>query len=255
VFRPYDCLTRSFAPAPLQRLHRSYGSVRPSALHRYSRLTVFAACASPLPSAWLPRVIEIAVTKSPSEHPASEKHRRRAKERRSNRPFDGHSAARRRPRRASCESQVKCERSAGLHDGVAQGRLQATIKRMITLRVGKFSTGDHIAFNAAIPVEVAMTEPGRGQKAPGQLYAGGRRDPLQYPSSGGAERSQTRCAGRIWAVLFEMACQELPKWDCAGEAHFKCGTTCAAGRSADANGPPMVAPVLPFMVGPPAHMA
>src|SRR5207237_10698957 len=42
--------TDPFAPAPLQRPHRSYGSVRPSAPPRYSRLAVFAAWASPLPS-------------------------------------------------------------------------------------------------------------------------------------------------------------------------------------------------------------
>src|SRR5208337_255332 len=39
-----------FAPAPLQGLHHYYGSIRPSPLHRYSRLAVFAACASPFPS-------------------------------------------------------------------------------------------------------------------------------------------------------------------------------------------------------------
>src|SRR5271157_2843984 len=50
-----DAATRSnpFAPVPLQNLHRYYGSVRPSPLLRYSRLAVFAACASPLASeAW-----------------------------------------------------------------------------------------------------------------------------------------------------------------------------------------------------------
>src|SRR5208337_2142739 len=46
--RPYPCT--KVAPAPLQGLQHYYGSIRPSPLHRYSRLAVFAACASPLPS-------------------------------------------------------------------------------------------------------------------------------------------------------------------------------------------------------------
>src|ERR1039458_304523 len=41
LFRPYDHLTRSLRSSPITNLHRSYGSVRPSALHRYSRLAVF----------------------------------------------------------------------------------------------------------------------------------------------------------------------------------------------------------------------
>ena len=41
---------RSLCSNPITGLHRSYGSVRPSVLHRYSRLAVFAACASRLPS-------------------------------------------------------------------------------------------------------------------------------------------------------------------------------------------------------------
>src|SRR5271156_3470706 len=36
-----------FAPVPLQNLHRSYGSIRPSAPHRYSRLVASTTCASP----------------------------------------------------------------------------------------------------------------------------------------------------------------------------------------------------------------
>jgi hypothetical protein len=39
-----------FAPVPLQDLHHYYESARPNAPLRYSRLTVFAACASPLTS-------------------------------------------------------------------------------------------------------------------------------------------------------------------------------------------------------------
>ena len=36
LFRPYDHLTRSLRSSPITNLHRSYGSVRPSALHRFS---------------------------------------------------------------------------------------------------------------------------------------------------------------------------------------------------------------------------
>ena len=44
------------APAPLQSLHRYYAAIRPRPWHRYSRLAVFAACASPLPSkVWFPQ--------------------------------------------------------------------------------------------------------------------------------------------------------------------------------------------------------
>src|SRR5215831_15814310 len=50
LFRSCNRLTRPFAPAPLQSLHRSYESVRPSAPHWYSRLAVLAACASPFTS-------------------------------------------------------------------------------------------------------------------------------------------------------------------------------------------------------------
>src|SRR5450756_592283 len=50
LFRHYDPLTRSLHPNLITPLHRSYGSVRPSALHRYSRLAVFAARTSPLAS-------------------------------------------------------------------------------------------------------------------------------------------------------------------------------------------------------------
>src|SRR5260370_3519621 len=50
LIRPYDHLTRSFRYSPVTSLHHYYGSVRPSALLRYSRLAVFAAWASPLPS-------------------------------------------------------------------------------------------------------------------------------------------------------------------------------------------------------------
>src|SRR6266705_4339015 len=49
-FDSYDHLTRSLCSSPISVLPRSYGSVRPSALPRYSRLAVFPACASPLTS-------------------------------------------------------------------------------------------------------------------------------------------------------------------------------------------------------------
>ena len=49
-FLTYDHLIRSLCSSPIMNLHRSYGSVRPSALPRYSRLTAFAACASPFAS-------------------------------------------------------------------------------------------------------------------------------------------------------------------------------------------------------------
>src|SRR5262249_10102975 len=46
----YDRLTRPLRSSPITSLLSYYGSVRPSALRRYSRLAVFAASASPLPS-------------------------------------------------------------------------------------------------------------------------------------------------------------------------------------------------------------
>jgi len=49
----HDAISRlldTIALAPLQGLRRSYGSVRPSAPHRYSRLAVLAACTSPFTS-------------------------------------------------------------------------------------------------------------------------------------------------------------------------------------------------------------
>ena len=46
----YDHLTRSLRSSPITSLPRYCESVRPSALPRYSRLAVFAACASPLTS-------------------------------------------------------------------------------------------------------------------------------------------------------------------------------------------------------------
>jgi len=50
LLRPYDHLTRSLRSSPVTSLHHYYGSVRPSALLRYSRLAVLAAWASPLAS-------------------------------------------------------------------------------------------------------------------------------------------------------------------------------------------------------------
>jgi len=50
LFRTYDRLTRSLRSSPITSLHHYYGSVRPSALLRYSRLAVFAAWASSLAS-------------------------------------------------------------------------------------------------------------------------------------------------------------------------------------------------------------
>jgi hypothetical protein len=41
-------LTRPLCSSRITSLHRSYGSIRPSAAHRYSRLVVVATCASPL---------------------------------------------------------------------------------------------------------------------------------------------------------------------------------------------------------------
>jgi hypothetical protein len=43
-------LTRPLCSGRITGLHRSYGSVRPSVPHRYARLAVNAACASPLAS-------------------------------------------------------------------------------------------------------------------------------------------------------------------------------------------------------------
>src|SRR6476660_4659665 len=48
--RSYDRLTRPLRSSPITSLLRYYGSVRPSAPRRYSRLAVFAAWASPLAS-------------------------------------------------------------------------------------------------------------------------------------------------------------------------------------------------------------
>src|SRR5206468_9540193 len=43
-------VTPSLRSAGIAPLHRYYGGVRPSAPYRYSRLAVFAACASPFTS-------------------------------------------------------------------------------------------------------------------------------------------------------------------------------------------------------------
>ncbi len=43
-------LIRPLCSSRITSLHRSYGSVRPSAPHRYSRLVISATCASPLTS-------------------------------------------------------------------------------------------------------------------------------------------------------------------------------------------------------------
>jgi hypothetical protein len=45
-----DRVTRPLCSGRITGLHRSYGSVRPSVPHRYARLAVNAACASPLAS-------------------------------------------------------------------------------------------------------------------------------------------------------------------------------------------------------------
>jgi hypothetical protein len=45
-----ETIETHYTPAPLQGLRRSYESVRPSAPHRYSRLAVLAAWASPFAS-------------------------------------------------------------------------------------------------------------------------------------------------------------------------------------------------------------
>ena len=50
LFRSCDRLTRPLCSSPITGLLRYYESVRPSAPLRYSRLTVLAAWASPLPS-------------------------------------------------------------------------------------------------------------------------------------------------------------------------------------------------------------
>src|SRR5258708_14565086 len=50
LLRPYDHLIRPLRSSPITSLHRYFESVRPSAPHRYARLAVFAACASPLAS-------------------------------------------------------------------------------------------------------------------------------------------------------------------------------------------------------------
>src|ERR1035437_5045955 len=50
LLRSYDHLIRSLRSSPVTDLHRYFESVRPSAPHRYARLAVFAACASPLSS-------------------------------------------------------------------------------------------------------------------------------------------------------------------------------------------------------------
>ena len=50
LFRSCNRLTRPLCSSPLQNLHRSYESVRPSAPHWYSRLAVLAAWASPFAS-------------------------------------------------------------------------------------------------------------------------------------------------------------------------------------------------------------
>jgi hypothetical protein len=50
ISRSCDRLTRPLRSSPITGLHRSYGSIRPSAPHRYARLAVFAAWASPFTS-------------------------------------------------------------------------------------------------------------------------------------------------------------------------------------------------------------
>ena len=50
LLRSSDRLIRPLRSSPITSLHRSYESVRPSALHRYARLAVVAAWASPLTS-------------------------------------------------------------------------------------------------------------------------------------------------------------------------------------------------------------
>ena len=50
LLRSYDYLTRSLRSSPITSFLRYCESVRPSAPHRYARLTVFAAWASPLAS-------------------------------------------------------------------------------------------------------------------------------------------------------------------------------------------------------------
>ena len=50
LLRACDCLTRPLCSSPITSLPRSYESVRPSAPHRYARLAVFAAWASPFTS-------------------------------------------------------------------------------------------------------------------------------------------------------------------------------------------------------------
>src|SRR5689334_25153823 len=50
LFRSYDRLTRPLRSSPITSLRRYYGSVRPSAPRRYSRLAVFPAWASSLAS-------------------------------------------------------------------------------------------------------------------------------------------------------------------------------------------------------------
>src|SRR6266446_4688051 len=50
LLRSCDHLTRPLRSSPITSLPRSYESVRPSALHRYARLAVFAAWASPFAS-------------------------------------------------------------------------------------------------------------------------------------------------------------------------------------------------------------
>src|SRR5580658_9587271 len=56
-----------FAPVPLQNLHRSYGSIRPSAPHRYSRLVASTTCASPFA---LKRLVPAVPTESLCQLPA-----------------------------------------------------------------------------------------------------------------------------------------------------------------------------------------
>src|ERR1700687_1642826 len=50
LLRSCDHLTRPLRASPITSLPRSYESVRPSAPHRYARLTVLAAWASPFAS-------------------------------------------------------------------------------------------------------------------------------------------------------------------------------------------------------------
>ena len=50
LLRSCDHLIRPLCSSPITSLHRSYESVRPSAPHRYARLAVLAAWASPFTS-------------------------------------------------------------------------------------------------------------------------------------------------------------------------------------------------------------